>query len=198
MALCWAGASRASSTWRRRSSIFTVTPRLGFALIRRIGPVVTWVEGRDVGKPAIPPPRAGRCPPTPLWRISGVDERPSGGRAGRRDLENDGLPPRPGGGVQLLDDVSTRMLMHFVDCGKMYGSARPSWMRPQGMGIIGYRRNACQSSRPKHREQRTGQPAPSLSITALWLSFAQARMDILSTAAWSVSAASGRTSKWFD
>ena len=93
---------------------------LGFALIRRIGPFVTWVEGRDVGKPAIS--RLGRD--AALQRLYGelvvLTKDRVADVPGSRDLENDGLPPGPGGGVQLLDDVSTRMLMHFVDCGKMY------------------------------------------------------------------------------
>ena len=36
---CCAGISRASSTWRFRSSILTVTPRLGLALIQTAGSV---------------------------------------------------------------------------------------------------------------------------------------------------------------
>ena len=39
IAFCCAGISRASSIWRLRSSSFTVTPRLGLALIQTFGSV---------------------------------------------------------------------------------------------------------------------------------------------------------------
>src|SRR5690606_30967086 len=93
---------------------------IGLSPNLRVGPVIALIDGGDIGKPAV----RGGAGYRAFERLDREFMMLAAHRmpviAGRGDFKDERLAPRACGGVELLNDLRARMLMHLVDSGEMH------------------------------------------------------------------------------